>query len=161
MGCLFGWRQCGHCPTNIFLCCSVGLPAASGGIVATGVAAYLHPGPLVVMRTVGTEDTSHHCPASNMRLKADPLWLGSVEWRFEVGCWLPKPVKWNISRHRGGQKDKRVGSVAACHWWSIGGPPCKLTLNHPVGEGWLADQWQLAPGGPLVGCWCYVCRVNT
>ncbi len=109
-----------YIPTNIFLCCRVGLPAASGGIVVAGVGAYLHhiqqsaSGLLVVMRRVGTEEASRHYPASNTRLKADTVWLGSVEWWLEVGCWPPKPVKWNISRHIGGQEDKRVGSVAAC-----------------------------------------------
>ena len=70
----------------------------------------------------------------------------------------PKPVKWNISRHRGGQEDKRVDSVVACHWWSAGGPPCNPPLSHPVGEGRLANQWRLASGSPLVGHLCYVCR---
>ena len=65
------------------------------------------------MRMVGTEGASRHYPASNTRLGADPVWLELVEWWLEVGCWPPKPVKRNISRHRDGQEDKRVGSVAA------------------------------------------------
>ena len=100
------------------------------------------------MRRVGTEGASHHYPASNTRLEADPVWLGSVEWWLEVGCWTPKPVRWNISRHRGGQDDKRVGSVAACPWRPAGGPPCNPPLCHPVGEGGLATQGQ--------SCWFHV-----
>ena len=75
-----------------------------------------------------------------MRLKADSLWLGLVEWGVEVSRWPPKPVKQNISQHRGRQEDKRVGSVAA-----VRSPPCKLTLSQPVDEGRLAYQWWLAP----------------
>ena len=37
------WSFCTSCPTNIFLCCRVGLPVASGHIVVVGVATYLHP----------------------------------------------------------------------------------------------------------------------
>ena len=118
-------------------------------------------GPLAVMRRLGTDVASHHYPASCMRPKADPVPLGLAEWWLQVGCWRLKPVRQNISRHRGGREDKRVGSVAACRQRSAGGPPCNPPLSHPVGEGQLADQWQLASGGPLVGRWCYICRVFT
>ena len=70
---------------------------------------------LVVMRRVGTEAASCHYPASNTRLEANRVWLGSIEWGLEVSCWPPKLVKWNNSRHRGRQEDKRVVSVVACH----------------------------------------------
>ena len=70
-------------------------------------------GPLVGMRMVGTEAASHHYPASHLRPEADPEPPGLAEWRLGVGCWPPKSVKWNMSRHRGGQEHKRVGSVAA------------------------------------------------
>ncbi len=92
-------------------------------------------GPVVVMRRVGTEEASRYYPASNARLEADPVPLGSAEWWLEGGYWPPKPVKWNISRHRGRQEGKRVGSVAACHQLSTSRPPCNPTLCHPVGEG--------------------------
>ena len=78
------------------------------------------------MRRVGTEEASHHYPASNTRLEADPVPVGSAEWQLGLGCWWPKPVKWNISRRRGGQEDKKVGSVAA------GGPPMAHLATHPV-----------------------------
>ena len=52
------------------------------------------------MRRVGREEASCHYPASNTRLEADPVPLGLAEWQLPVGCWGPKPVKWNISRHR-------------------------------------------------------------
>ena len=111
------------------------------------------------MRRVSTEGASHHYLASNTRLEADLVWLGSVEWLLEVGCWPPKTVMQNISRHRGEQEDKMVGSVMACPQQSAGDPPCNPPLSHPVGEGGLAAQWRLAPGGLPVGCWCwYVCR---
>ena len=109
---------------------------------------------------LGTEVGSRHYPASLMRPEASPVPLGLAEWWLEVGCWLPKPAKQNISRHRGGQEIKRVGSVVACHWLAAGSPPCNPTLSHPVGEGWLADQWQLASGSPPAGHWCYICRVG-
>ena len=48
----------GHDPTNIFLCCRVGLPAASGGIVATGVATYLQPA--VCWQTAGHHEDGRH-----------------------------------------------------------------------------------------------------
>ncbi len=115
-------------------------------------------GQLVIMRRVSTEGVSCHYLASNTRLEADPVWLESVEWWLEVGCWPPKPVKQNISRHRGGPEDKRVGSVVACPWRPAAGPPCNPPLSHPEGEGGLADQGQLTPGGPPAGRWCYVCR---
>ena len=110
------------------------------------------------MRRVGTEKAIHHYPASNTRLQANSVPLGSAEWGLDVGLWPPKPVKWNISRHRGRQEDKSVGSVVACCQRSDGSPTCNLTLSHPVGEGWLANQWQLASGSPPAGHWCYVCR---
>ena len=116
-------------------------------------------GPLVVMRRLGTEAASRHYPAGHMRLEADPVPLGLAEWQLVVSYWPLKPVKWNISRHRGGQEDKRVGSVAACCWQYTSGPPCNPPLCHPVGEGQLAVQWWLASGGLPAGHWCYVCRV--
>ena len=98
-------------------------------------------GSLVIIRKVGTHKASRYYPASNTRLEADPVPLGSAKWWCEVGCCLPKQVKQNMSRHRGRQENKRVGSVAACHWRSAGGPSC-----NPL--------WQLASGagGPLVLC---------
>ncbi len=80
-----------------------------------------------------------------MRPEDDPVPLGLAECRLEVSCWPPKPVKRNISRHRGGQEDERVGSV----WQAAGGLPCNPTLSHPGSEGQLADQWLLA----LVARW--------
>ena len=102
---------------------------------------------------LSTEAGSRHYPASDMRPEADPVPLELAEWRLEGGCWPPKPVKQNISR----QDDKRVGSVAACHWR----PTLQMTLSYSVGEGRLADQLLLASGGPSVGRWCYVCRVGS
>ena len=65
------------------------------------------------MTMVGTDMASRHYPA---RLEAGPMLQGSAEWQLEVGCWQPKLVKQNISRHRGGQEDHKVGSVAA---WAV------------------------------------------
>ena len=65
-------------------------------------------GPLVVMRRLGTVEASRHYLGSGIRLEADPVLPESAEWRLLVGCWRPKPVKWKISRHRGGQEDKRL-----------------------------------------------------
>ena len=68
------------------------------------------------MRRLGTEKANHHYPDSHTRLEADPVLQESAEWQLEIGCWRPKPVKWNMSRHRGGQEDKRVGSEMASLW---------------------------------------------
>ena len=114
-------------PYKHFACCRVSLPVAVGGIVVAGVASGL----LVLMRRLSTEAASWHYPFSHMRPEADLVPLELAGWRLEVGCWRPKPVKWNISRHRGRQEGKRVSSVVAC----AGGPPCNLTLSYPVGEG--------------------------
>ena len=85
--------------------------------MVAGAATYLIQqsagGPLVIMRRVSTEEASRHYPASNTRLKADPGLLRLAEWRLQVSFWSPKPVKQKISRHRGGQEDKRVGSIVA------------------------------------------------
>ncbi len=124
----------------------------SGG---RGSCLFTFSGLLVVMGRVSTEEASCHYPANNTRLEADPVPLGLAKWWLEVGCWLPKPVKQNISRHRGGHADKRVGSVAAFCQWSTGSTPCNPPLSHPVGEGGLAIQghcpWR-PTGGPLVLC---------
>ena len=60
----------------------------------------------MVMRRLSTEEANRYYPASGTRLEADPVPLEWAEWRLEVGCWRPKPVKQNIIRHKGGQEDK-------------------------------------------------------
>ena len=47
-------------------------------------------------------------------------------------------MKWEISRHKGGQEDKRVGSVVGSPRQPAIGLPCSLPLCHPVDEGQLA-----------------------
>ena len=61
------------------------------------------------MTRLGTEEASRHYPVSVTRLEANPVLLESAEWWLQVSFWKPKPVKWKISRHRGGHEDKRVG----------------------------------------------------
>ena len=108
---------------------------------------------LVVMRRLGKE-ASRYYPASGSRLEADPVLLESAEWWLEVGCWWPKPVKWNISRHRGGQEDKTVGSKVTSLWWPAGGPPCRMPLCHPVYKGRLATIGWLFSSSLPAGHWC-------
>ena len=95
--------------------------------------------------------------------------LGSAEWQLEVVCWSLKLVKWNISWHRGGQEDNRVGSVVTCCWWSAGGPLCNPPLCHPPYKHFLAvlswppsGEWWYSGGrvgylitssGLLADCW--------
>ena len=51
-----------------------------------------------------------HNPASGTRLEANPVPLGlAVRW-LQVSWWRLKPVKWKISRDRGRQEGKSVGS---------------------------------------------------
>ena len=114
--------------------------------------------PLVVMRRIGTEEASHHYPASGTRLEADPVPLELAEWGLQVSCWRPKPVKWKISGHRGGQGDKRVGSEVASLWQPAGSPPCSPSLCHAMDEGWLAAMGWLSSCGLPASCWCYLCR---
>ncbi len=116
-------------PANIFRPCGVGLPAGSDG---RGGHLITSSGPLAVMRRVSTEEASCHYPASNTGLEADPVPLESANWELEVGCWWQKPVKQNISRHRGGQEDKRVGSVEACCRQSTGSRPPLSLLSYPL-----------------------------
>ena len=113
------------------------------------------------MRRLGTEEASRHYPASGTRLEADPLQLELAEWWLEVGCWRPKPVKQNISRHIDGQEDKRVGSEVASLRQAASTPPCSPPLCHPVDEGWLATMGWLSSSGRPAGRWCYVCRECT
>ena len=72
-------------------------------------------GPLVVMRTLGTEATSHHSPASHMRPEADSE-VGSV-----VAChWQAAgrpPCKSTLSHPVG------EGRLADQGWLATGGPP--------------------------------------
>ncbi len=69
-------------------------------------------------------------------------------------------MKRKISRHRSGQKDKRVGSEVTSLWWPTGGSPCSPPLCHPVDEGEVAAISWLSSSGPSAGCWCYVCGVQ-
>ena len=99
--------------TNIFACIRVGLPAARVGTVEGKVATYLHPAGLQRASSghegVGTEEASLHYPPSSTRLEANPVPLEYAEWRFQISWWRPKPLKWNIGRHRGGPEDERIG----------------------------------------------------
>ncbi len=53
-----------------------------------------------VVYTIKITQSTEHSPANSdnpwdkndTRLEANPVWLGSVEWWLEVGCWPPKPV---------------------------------------------------------------------
>ncbi len=117
-------------------------------------------GPLVVMRRLGTEEASRHYPASNPRLEADPMLLELAEWWLRVGCGQPNPVKWNISRRRGGQEDKKVGSEVASLQQPASGPPCSPPLCHPVDKGRLAAMGWMSSSGLPVGRWCYARTVS-
>ena len=77
--------------------------------------------------------------------------LELAEWELEMGCWQPKPVEQNISRHRSGEEDKRVGSEVASHWQPAGGQPCSPPLCHLVDEGQLAAMGWLSSSSLLVG----------
>ncbi len=88
------------------------------------------------MRRLGTEEGSGYYLGSDPKLEVDPVPLEMAEWQLQVGCWRPRPVKWKISRHRGGQEDKRVGSEMASLRQPAEGPP----LCHPVDERRLATK---------------------
>ena len=80
-----------------------------------------------------------------LQLEADPVLLESAEWWLEVGCWWTKLVKQNISRHRGGQEDKRVGSEVA----SLGGPPAAHLAAYLCATQWMTVGWPPWGGCPL------------
>ena len=90
------------------------------------------------MRRLGTEETSHHNPASSTRLEVGPLPLTSAEWRLQVGCWRQKPMKQQIIRHRSRQENKRVGSEVARMDFHINLPPVYHVYLHelPVNRDW-------------------------
>ena len=61
-------------------------------------------------------------------------------------------MKLKISRHRGGQEDKRVGLEMASLWQSTSSSPCIPPLCHLVDEGRLATVGLLPSSGLPAGC---------
>ncbi len=108
------------------------------------ITSFLHHMSLHVLGIRGgtTNSLSHVHNIGTSHIPTIILELASqlAEWWLEVSCWWPKPGKQNISRHRGGQEDKRVGSKVASLWQPAGSSPCSPLAAHL--EAYLcATQW--------------------
>ena len=102
---------------------------------------------VVVMMRLGTEEASHHYPASGTRLEADPVLVELAEWRLQVTCWRPKPVKWKSVGTQTGNRIKE----SAQRWPASGGLPAAHFTAHLYATQWVRVGW--LPWGAAVLQW--------